>query len=68
MLNQLGWSELSRCGQETRLILLFKIVKGLVTVEFDQLTSNTSRTRKSNSHNFTVIPASTNQYKHSFLV
>ena len=68
MLNQLGWSKPSRRQREARLILLFKIVKGLVAVEFDQLTPNTSRTTKSNSHNFTVIPTSTNQYKHSFLV
>ncbi len=42
MLNQLGWSELSQRQQEARLTLLFKIVKGLVAVEFNQLTPNTS--------------------------
>ena len=53
MLHDLGWQSLDGRRQDQRLVLFYKIIHGLVSVETeDILTPANSRTRKNHSFKF----------------
>ena len=67
MLKELKWKPLKDRRREIRLALLFKIVKGKVAVEAqDILVEADSRTRSSHHLKFRHITTKTKLYKHSF--
>ena len=56
MLHDLGWQSLDGRRQDQRLVLFYKIINGLVSVETeDILTSADSHTRKNHSFKFNLI-------------
>ena len=67
MLKELGWPSLEDRRKEARLVLLFKVAKGLVAIDHTAyLTPNTTRTRKANSLNFQYEQTNTTQFANSF--
>ena len=67
MLKELKWKPLKDRRREIRLALLFKIVKGKVAVEAqDILVETDSRIRSSHHLKFRHITTKTKLYKHSY--
>ncbi len=69
MLEELGWADLEERRREARLILLFKVTKGLVAInQSEYLIPQTTRTRKTNSQNFQYHHTNTRQFANSFFL
>ena len=67
MLHELGWQSLDGRRQDQRLVLFFKIINGLASVETeDILTPGDSRTRKNHSFKFKHLQANCDSYRYSF--
>ena len=67
MLHDLGWQSLDGRRQDQRLVLFYKIINGLVSVETeDILTPADSRTRKNHSFKFKHFQANCDSYRYSF--
>ena len=66
MLEDLQWQSLKTRRKHQRLSMMYKITNGLMVASTDPLIPNTTRTRKTNSKQYKVISASTDQYKFSF--
>ena len=67
MLHKLGWQSLDDRRQDQRLVLFFKIINGLASVETeDILTPADSRTRKNHSFKFKHLQANCDSYRYSF--
>ena len=67
MLHELGWQSLDGRRQDQRLVLFFKIINGLASVETeDILTPADSRTRKNHSFKFKHLQANCDSYRYSF--
>ena len=69
MLHELGWQSLDGRRQldQRRLVLFFKIINGLASVETeDILTPADSRTRKNHSFKFKHLQANCDSYRYSF--
>ena len=67
MLHELGWQSLDGRRQDQRLVLFFKIINGLASVESeDILTPADSRTRKNHSFKFKHLQANCDSYRYSF--
>ena len=65
MLHDLGWQSLDGRRQDQRLVLFYKIINGLASVETeDILTPADSRTRK--NHSFKHLQANCDSYRYSF--
>ena len=67
MLHDLGWQSLDGRRQDQRLVLFYKIINGLASVETeDILTPADSRTRKNHSFKFKHFQANCDSYRFSF--
>ena len=67
MLHDLGWQSLDGRRQDQRLVLFYKIINGLASVETeDILTPADSRTRKNHSFKFKHLQANCDSYRYSF--
>ena len=67
MLHDLGWQSLDGRRQDPRLVLFYKIINGLASVETeDILTPADSCTRKNHSFKFKHLQANCDSYKYSF--
>ena len=67
MLHDLGWQSLDDRRQDQRLVLFYKIINGLASVETeDILTPADSRTRKNHSFKFKHLQANCDSYRYSF--
>ena len=67
MLHNLGWQSLDGRRQDQRLVLFYKIINGLASVETeDILTPANSRTRKNHSFKFKHLQANCDSYRYSF--
>ena len=67
MLHNLGWQSLDSRKQDQRLVLFYKIINGLASVETeDILTPADSRTRKNHSFKFKHLQANCDSYRNSF--
>ena len=67
MLHNLGWQSLDSRRQDQRLVLFFKIINGLASVETEAiLTSADTRTRKNHSFKFKHLQANCDSYRDSF--
>ena len=67
MLHELGWQSLDDRRQDQRLVLFFKIINGLASVETeDIITPADSRTRKNHSFKFKHLQANCDSYRYSF--
>ena len=67
MLHNLGWQSLDSRRQDQRLVLFYKIINGLASVETDDiLTPADSRTRKNHSFKFKHLQANCDSYRYSF--
>ena len=67
MLHELGWQSLDGRRQDQRLVLFFKIINGLASVETeDILTPADSRTRKNHLFKFKHLQANCDSYRYSF--
>ena len=67
MLHDLGWQSLDGRRQDQRLVLFYKIINGLASVETeDILTSADSRTRKNHNFKFKRLQANCDSYRYSF--
>ena len=67
MLHDLGWQSLDGRRQDQRLVLFYKIINGLASVETeDILTPADSRTRKNHSFKFKHLQANCDSYRFSF--
>ena len=67
MLHNLGWQILDSRRQDQRLVLFYKIINGLASVETeDILTPADSRTRKNHSFKFKHLQANCDSYRYSF--
>ena len=67
MLHELGWQSLDGRRQDQRLVLFFKIINGLASVETeDILTPADSRTRKNHSFKFKHLQTNCDSYRYSF--
>ena len=67
MLHNLGWQSLDSRRQDQRLVLFYKIINGLASVETeDILTPADSRTRKNHSFKFKHLQANCDSYRYSF--
>ena len=67
MLHDLGWQSLDGRPQDQRLVLFYKIINGLASVETeDILTPVDSRTRKNHSFKFKHLQANCDSYRVSF--
>ena len=65
MLHELGWQSLDGRRQDQRLVLFFKIINGLASVETeDILTPADSRTRKNHSFKFKHLQANCDSYRY----
>ena len=63
----LGWQSLDSRRQDQRLVLFYKIINGLASVETeDILTPADSRTRKNHSFKFKHLQANCDSYRYSF--
>ena len=66
-LHDLGWQSLDGRRQDQRLVLFYKIINGLASVETeDILTPADSRTRKNHSFKFKHLQANCDSYRYSF--
>ena len=66
MLHDLGWQSLDSRRQDQRLVLFYKIINGLASVETeDILTPADSRTRKNHSFKFKHLQANCDSYRFS---
>ena len=70
MLKELEWEDLQARRKRSRLGLFYKIIKGEVSLNMNELDMkiNTSQTRKNNSFTLKTIKAETNIFKYSFIV
>ena len=67
MLHDLGWQSLDGRWQDQRLVLFYKIINGLASVETEEiLTPADSRTRKNHSFKFKRLQANCDLYRYSF--
>ena len=67
MLHDLGWQSLDGRRQDQRLVLFYKIINGLASVETeDILMPADSRTRKNHSFKFKHLQANCDSYRYSF--
>ena len=67
MLHYLGWQSLDSRRQDQRLVLFYKIINGLASVETeDIITPADSRTRKNHSFKFKHLQANCDSYRLSF--
>ena len=67
MLHNLGWQSLDSRRQDQRLVLFYKIINRLASVETeDILTPADSRTRKNHSFKFKHLQANCDSYRYSF--
>ena len=67
MLHNLGWQSLDSRRQDQRLVLFYKIINGLASVETeDILTPADSCTRKNHSFKFKQLQANCDSYRYSF--
>ena len=67
MLHNLGWQSLDSRRQDQRLVLFYKIINGLASVEMeDILTPADSRTRKNHSFKFKHLQANCDSYRYCF--
>ena len=67
MLHDLGWQSLDGRRQDQRLVLFYKIINGLASVETeDILTPSDSRTRKNHSFKLKHLQANCDSYRYSF--
>ena len=67
MLHDPGWQSLDGRRQDQRLVLFYKIINGLASVETeDILTPADSRTRKNHSFKFKHLQANYDSYRYSF--
>ena len=67
MLHDLGWQSLDGRRQDQRLVLFYKIINGLASVETeDILTPADSSTRKNHSFKFKHLQANCDSYRFSF--
>ena len=67
MLHDLGWQSLDGRRQDQRLVLSYKIINGLASVETeDILTPADSRIRKNHSFKFKHLQANCDSYRYSF--
>ena len=66
MLNTLGWRNLAQRRADSRLVLMFKIVHGLVAIPQTQLVRPHRISRNSHSFAFRQIQTTKNVYKYSF--
>ena len=67
MLHDLGWQSLDGRRQDQRLVLFYKIINGLASVETeDILKPADSRTRKNHSFKFKHLQANCDSYRYSF--
>ena len=67
MLHDLGWQSFDGRQQDQRLVLFYKIIKGLASVQReDILTPADSRTRKNHSFKFKHLQANCDSYRFSF--
>ena len=67
MLHNLGWQSFDDRRQDQRLVLFYKIINGLASVETeDILTPADSRTRKNHSFKFKHLQANCDSYRFSF--
>ena len=67
MLHDLGWQSLDGRRQDQRLVLFYKIINGLASVETeDILTPADTRTRKNHSFKFKHLQANCDSYRYSF--
>ena len=63
MLHDLGWQSLDGRRQDQRLVIFYKIINGLASVETkDILTPADSRTRKNHSFKFQHLQANCDSY------
>ena len=66
MLHNLGWHSLNSWRQDQRLVLFYKIINGLASVEKeDILTPADSRTRKNHSFKFKHLQSNCDSYRFS---
>ena len=67
MLHDLGWQSLDGRQQDQRLVLFYKIINGLPSVETENiLTPADSRTRKNHEFKFKHLQANCDSYRYSF--
>ena len=67
MLHDLGWQSLDGRRQDQRLVLFYKIINGLASVETeDILTPADSHTRKNHSFKFKHLQENCDSYRYSF--
>ena len=67
MLHNLGWQSLDSRRQDQRLVLFYKIINGLASVETeDILMPADSRTRKNHSFKFKHLQGNCDSYRYSF--
>ena len=67
MLDELGWTPLSRRRQEARLVLFYKIISGLAQVPFEGVLVEAYKgTRRKHNMKFRQIGHITSQYGQSF--
>ena len=67
MLHNLGWQSLDSQRQDQHLVLFYKNINGLASVETeDILKAADSRTRKNYSFNFKYLKANCDTYRYSF--
>ena len=66
MLHDLGWQSLDGRRQDQRLVLFYKIISGLASVETEDIfTPSDSRTRKNHSFKFKHLQANCDSYRFS---
>ena len=66
ILEQLKWESLKKRGKDSRLIMLYKHLKGAATIPTDDLVPPNRRTRNHHSPAFQTPLAGTDNYKSSF--
>ena len=67
MLHDLGWQSLDGRRQDQRLVLFYKIINGIASVETeDILMPADSRTKKNHSFKFKHLQANCDSYRYSF--
>ena len=66
MMNNLKWSSLEDRRKQARLIMCYKIINGIVQVNFNPYLYP-SRRGRGNQQNFRHLPTRINSYHHSFL-
>ena len=72
MLHDLGWQSLDGRRQDQRLVLFYKIINGLASVETEDILTpadartTVSTTRKNHSFKFKHLQANCDSYRYSF--